>query len=83
MFLNGHGIRGRDRRGQPITDENFLLYFNAHDEGVTFELPSAEYGHRWDAVIDTTTADEPDAEFEAGDSVTLAGRSVLVLRAAS
>jgi len=80
MFLNGQGIRARDRRGQPIEDVNFLLYFNAHDEGVDFELPSDEYGARWEVVVDTTTADEPDLELEAGATFTVTGRSVLVLR---
>ncbi|HWR85763.1 MAG TPA: glycogen debranching protein GlgX [Rhodoglobus sp.] len=80
MFLNGQGIRARDRRGQPIEDVNFLLYFNAHDEGVDFELPSDEYGARWQVVVDTTTADEPDLELEAGATFTVTGRSVLVLR---
>ena len=31
MYLNGHGIAGSDARGQPITDDHFLLYFNAAD----------------------------------------------------
>lgn len=83
MFLNGHGIRARDRRGQAIVDTNFLLYFNAHDESVAFELPAAEYGERWAAVVDTTIATEPEHEFAPGDRVDVAGRSVLVLRAAA
>ena len=29
MYLNGHGIAGTDARGNPITDDHFLLYFNA------------------------------------------------------
>ena len=32
VFLNGDGIRGRDQRGQRITDDSFLLLFNAHDD---------------------------------------------------
>ena len=32
VFLNGDGIRGRDARGERITDLNFLIYFNAHDD---------------------------------------------------
>ena len=29
MYLNGHGIAGKDARGSAITDDHFLLYFNA------------------------------------------------------
>ena len=79
VFLNGDGIRARDARGQYITDANFLLYFNASSEGVTFELPSAEYGSQWDLVLDTTIATEPEGVFAAGDSITVGGRSVIVL----
>ncbi len=31
MYLNGHGIAGKDARGETITDDHFLLYFNAGD----------------------------------------------------
>ncbi len=39
VFLNGDGIGGVDSRGRRITDVNFLLYFNAHDDTVDFTLP--------------------------------------------
>ena len=31
MYLNGHGIAGRDARGNRITDDHFLLFFNVGD----------------------------------------------------
>ena len=31
MYLNGHGIAGRDARGEPIIDDHFLLFFNVGD----------------------------------------------------
>ena len=82
MFLNGDGIRARDGRGQPITDSNFLLYFNASEEGVDFVIPSAEYGAQWDLVLNTENATEPEGTFAAGDTITVGGRSVIVLCAA-
>ena len=81
MFLNGDGIRARDARGQDISDANFLLYFNASEEGVTFELPSAEYGADWDIVLDTSIATAPEGNVLAGESITVGGRCVIVLRA--
>ena len=81
MFLNGDGIRARDARGQDISDANFLLYFNASEEGVTFELPSAEYGADWDVVLDTSIPTAPEGNVLAGESITVGGRCVIVLRA--
>ena len=62
MFLNGNGIRGRDARGGRITDVNFVLYFNASAETVTFVLPPDEYAQGWEVVVDSTvTAPPPPA----------------------
>ena len=38
--LNGDGIQEQDYRGRRITDDNFLLDFNAHDDDVEFTLPA-------------------------------------------
>lgn len=79
MYLNGHGIAGRDERGQPIVDDHFLLYFNADGEA-TVTLPSDEYAEAWDVVIDTGGSADEDGTFEAGGSFTLPHRSMVVLR---
>ncbi len=83
MFLNGNGIHGRDKRGGRVTDVNFVVYFNAHDDVVAFTLPSDEYAECWEVVIDTTTTSlKPADALRAGESLPVAGRSILVLRAA-
>ena len=64
VFLNGDGIQGKDDRGRRITDVNFLLYFNAHDDDVEFTLPADEYAPAWDVIIDTAGA--ADADTAAG-----------------
>ncbi|NJC23112.1 glycogen operon protein [Arthrobacter pigmenti] len=81
VFLNGQGIRGRDQRGQRITDLNFLLYFNAHDEAVKFTVPSEEYGPMWDEVIDTAGVYADSDPIPAGAAVTVEAKSMVVLRA--
>ncbi|WP_458115431.1 glycogen debranching protein GlgX [Arthrobacter sp. D2-10] len=81
VFLNGQGIRGRDQRGQRITDLNFLLYFNANDEPVTFTVPSEEYGPMWDEVIDTAGVYADTDPIAAGNQVTVEAKSMVVLRA--
>ncbi|GAA1912392.1 glycogen debranching protein GlgX [Arthrobacter gandavensis] len=83
VFLNGEGIRGNDRRGQPITDASFLLYFNADDEAVTVSLPPQEYGDLWDQVIDTA-GEGADADPLGSDGkLQVAAKSMVVLRAHS
>src|SRR5690606_2257455 len=80
MYLNGHGIAGRDPRGNPITDDHFLLYFNAGADEVTLVLPPEEYAERWSVAIDTAGETDPDAPLEPGAEVVLPGRTVLVLQ---
>ena len=81
MFLNGHGIRGRDARGETITDLNFLVLFNAHSESVDFLLPPDEYSEQWEIVVDTAGQAVSTDPVGAGSTVSAHAQSVLVLRA--
>ncbi|MBO0908886.1 MULTISPECIES: glycogen debranching protein GlgX [Arthrobacter] len=81
VFLNGQGISGRDARGERITDVNFLLYFNAHDEAVKVTLPSREYAPMWDEVIDTAGEFADSGSIPADAKITIAAKSMVVLRA--
>ncbi len=80
VFLNGQGIRGRDPRGQRITDDNALLYFNASENDVDFQLPSEEYGSHWEIVVDTAEG-ESDEHVPAGSPLHVKARSMIVLMA--
>lgn len=80
VFLNGHGIRGRNSRGQTIVDDNFMLLFNASDDTVEFDLPGEEYGPGWVVEVDTAGR-STGSELDPSASVDLIGRSILVLRA--
>ena len=84
MYLNGHGIRETDERGEEIVDDCFYLAFNAHHEPMEFTLPTSEYATAWTVVLDTAEQGdlEPD-ELKPGESVTLGARAAVVLRAAS
>jgi isoamylase len=79
MYLNGDGIEGRDRRGQPVTDDHFLILFNGGD-AVPVTLPDAEYAPRWQVVVDTTGECDTGAALAAGSTFELPHRSVVVLR---
>jgi glycogen operon protein len=83
VFLNGDAIGYPDKRGQAVVDDSFLLLFNAADTGIDFIMPGADYGERWEVVIDTTTplgAEQPSVKADA--AIQVEGRSVVVLRRA-
>ena len=40
VYLNGQGIPDLDERGQRVTDDSFVLCFNAHHEPIDFALPA-------------------------------------------
>ncbi len=79
MYLNGNGIAGKDARGQTITDDHFLLYFNA-DGDAEVTLPTDEYAAAWDVVIDTGGSADDLRTYEAGATFPLGTRSLVVLR---
>jgi pullulanase/glycogen debranching enzyme len=53
MFLNGDAIPDPDPRGEKITDDSFLVLFNAHYESLPFTIPSRDWGDHWVVVLDT------------------------------
>ncbi len=79
MYLNGDGIAGRDRRGQPIRDDHFLLLFNAGD-AITVTLPDDEYAPRWQVVVDTSGQCDTDKPVDAASDFELPHRCVAVLQ---
>jgi isoamylase len=83
VFLNGEGIGSFDTEGNAITDDSFYVLLNAHDQGIDFVLPNGPWGREWTRVLYT---DEPlpreEGPFPAGQTVTLIGRSLMLLRRA-
>ena len=79
VFLNGNGIRERDRRGEPITDLHFLVLFNAGGEPVEFTLPDVEFSPNWDVLVDTAGTLANTEPVHPGAAVDLAAKSVVVL----
>jgi glycogen operon protein len=67
-----------------VSDDSFVLCFNAHHEPIEFTLPPAEFGKAWQPVVDTATglAEIDDAAVvKAAGPVRLESRAMLVLRA--
>jgi glycogen operon protein len=84
MYLNGHGIRETDERGERVVDDCFYLAFNASEEPIEFTLPGSEYASGWTVVVDTAEFGEPAGEeIKAGETVTVSARATVVLCAAA
>ncbi len=81
VYLNGQGIPDLDVRGRRVTDDSFLLCFNAHHEPLEFAMPAAEFGRAWLPVINTANDDDARESVTAGAKIEVADRSVLVLQA--
>lgn len=82
VFLNGDAIPEPDAMGRPVTDDRFLLLFNAHSEPIDFVLPGAAYGSEWTVRLDSTSGfAEPDAAavWPPGSAHPVEAHSVVVL----
>jgi isoamylase len=82
LFLNGEGIKERGPRGEQVTDDSFIICFNANHEWMEFALPPSEYGAKWDLVFDTGEfqTDAPARVVEAGSRFWVRDRSFIVLQ---
>ena len=80
VFMNGSANQSPDDRGRPVTDEPFVLLFNAHHEAIDWLIPRA-YGQGWELVLDTANLrPEPDPR-PVTRRVTTRARSMVLLRA--
>jgi len=81
IFLNGESLPNPNRRGEPVTDDSFYFLLNAHHEPLDFQLPGLAWGKRWLEELDTVHGwPEKPRDFPARATVTVAGRSLVVLR---
>jgi len=79
IFLNGDAITDRDRRGQRVTDDSFLLLFNAHADPVDWTLPK-QWGQWWELIIETADPARGGEVLESSATIGVGGRSVVVLQ---
>jgi isoamylase len=80
VFLNGEtSLRGP--RGERLTDDSFLLVFNASHTDVEFRLPPESFGRRWAPILDTARGFvEGAAPLAADQTLTAAGRTLRLLK---
>jgi isoamylase len=87
VFLNGEAITAVGTQGQRVVDDSFYAVFNAYENPLDFVLPDGPYAERWAVELDTDPDDLDQAfptdgrEVDAKDTLTVAGRSVVLLRA--
>jgi glycogen operon protein len=83
VFLNGNAISEPGARGEPVTDDSFLLMFNAARRSQEFVVP-VNHGKEWQLVVDTGQPDgvPPGSgrKVRAGDRLELVDRSLVVLQ---
>jgi isoamylase len=78
VFLNGDELGSETPHGEPLRDDSFLMFFNAHFEQVDFRLPARRFGTHWELELATGTCEFK--ELTPGASVLVESRSVVVFR---
>jgi len=80
IFLSGK-LEEQAERGEPVTDQDFLLLMNAHHEPIPFLLPAPPTGVGWVGLVDTSSPapDSPGRLYEPGSSYQLQARSLVLL----
>ncbi|NEQ20751.1 MAG: glycogen debranching protein GlgX [Microcoleus sp. SIO2G3] len=82
VFLDGGQIPSPGPQGQRVSDDSFLLFFNAHYETIEFALSDALSNKEWTVVIDTKEPRfiQDEKVYTGSQAVPVTGRSVVVLR---
>ncbi len=80
MFVSGDPLRSPGPRGEQQHDCSFLMWFNGGPAPVALTLPRNQWVNHGEVVLSTDPDIVEGAPVASGDHLTLAGRSVLVLR---
>ncbi len=84
VLLSGLGMDVRDFKGEPITDDTFVILFNAHHEQIEFRFPRIKNSRAgWEMILDTNLPEgflANKTRHSAAASVPVEARSVVVLK---
>src|SRR5690606_33473990 len=85
MFLNGEEIASPGPRGERVTDDAFLVLFNAGHEDVSFKVPNRRFGKTWTVVVDTAQPEVRPVECTVGarGELPVTSRSAVLLQRSS
>ncbi|RXS68367.1 glycogen debranching enzyme GlgX, partial [Streptomyces sp. TM32] len=84
MYLSGNDISQRDDRGIRIVDDSFLAVLHAAPQPRQVTLPGPPWARAYELLVDTARQEQPgpaEPPYEAGGTLTLDGRSVVLFRA--
>ncbi|HET9748112.1 MAG TPA: glycogen debranching protein GlgX [Casimicrobiaceae bacterium] len=81
VYLDGRRLGESDARGRDVTDDDFIVLFNAHDGPIPFTLPAFD-GAGWLVLLDTARDDGllQDGTFSPDHAYPLEGRSLVLLQ---
>jgi isoamylase len=83
VFLNGNAISEPGPRGERISDDSFLLMFNASPKTLEFVVP-VNHGRQWQVIVDTARGDGiplgTGSKVQAGDRLTVVSHSLFILQ---
>ena len=82
MFLNGGEIAAPGPHGEQISDDSFVLLFNAHHEDRTFMLPRRRFAAQWALELSTAEPLAPpgSVNYGARTELEVTSRSIVILK---
>jgi glycogen operon protein len=80
MLVTGDPLRSPGPRGEQQWDSSFLIWLNAEAEGVKVTMPSDTWVRDGEVVVSTCPEHPAGTAVTSGESMTLDGRTVVVVR---
>ena len=80
MFLNGTPLRSPGPRGEQQVDASVALWLHSGDDPVDVTLPDNDWVRSGEVVLSTAPSLTVGAPIRAGETITLDGPCVVVLR---
>ena len=85
MYLSGDGLRARNRRGQRVKDDSFMLVVHGGRQAIDFTLPGPPWARSWqvllDSSVDAAPSTSPTATLSPGDHVSMTAATAVLLSA--
>jgi glycogen operon protein len=78
MLLDGQSMLERDARGEPVTGDTLLVFFNNSKDTHTITMPPWRAGSRWTRLIDTSNPDHNGDTVAPGGSWSMESHSAVV-----
>jgi isoamylase len=84
VFLAGDRLGETDARGRAVSDDDYLVLFNAHDGPIPFTLPAFD-SWGWLVLLDTARDEglSPEGTYRGDNAYPIEGRSLVLLQKVS